>query len=508
VKGRLQRAKIYAPKRKRPGVKLKAAAKWMRASTEAGQALFDKEIQGFSIDSRAVAGGDLFFALSPEDYRRHCFTATSFADAHHYIGQAFESGALACVARAQRVAGDASLAVYAERLLLVDDCIEALQLLARGVIDEWGRQVVGITGSAGKTTTKDLTAHVLGHNGRRVLRSRKNFNNELGVALSVLQMESGGARPEDFDVAVLEMGMSMPGEIARHCLVAPPDISVVVNVAPVHLEFMGSVEAIAAGKAQLVEGLKPGGTAILNADDERVAAMRAKHSGPVLTFGLENAADVTATGIESAGLGLSRFRLRTPQGEAQVELPMPGRHNLLNALAASAVADCFGMSAAEIAEALATAAPSQMRGEVLRFRAGFTVLDDSYNSNPRSLVAMAEALAQGGEGVRRRVVVAGEMRELGAESAAIHREAGREVAGLGIDVLWGVEGHARDLIEGAREVGMNEASTGFFETSEEVAAALASFVKAGDLVLVKGSRGVHTEKIVERLKEQYEIDDE
>ncbi len=480
----------------------------MRASNEASEALFDKEIHGFSIDSRGVAGGDLFFALSPEDYRRHCFTATSFADAHDFIPQAFESGALACVARAARVEGDSKLALYRERLLLVDDCIEALQLLARGVIDEWGRRVVGITGSAGKTTTKDLTAHVLGHAGRRVLRSRKNFNNELGVALSVLQMESEGARPEEFDVAVLEMGMSMPGEIARHCLVAPPDIAVVVNVAPVHLEFMGSVEAIAAGKAQLVEGLKPGGTAILNADDERVRAMRAKHSGPVMTFGLESAADVTATKIERAGLGLSRFLLHTPLGSAQVELPLPGRHNLLNALAASAVADCFGMSPAEIAAALATAAPSQMRGEVLRFREGFTVVDDSYNSNPRSLVAMAEALAQGGEEVRRRVVVAGEMRELGAESAAIHREAGREVAGLGVEMLWGVEGHARDLIEGAREAGMSEGSTAFFENSEEAAAALISFVRAGDLVLVKGSRGVHMEKVVEHLKERYEPKDE
>ncbi len=476
----------------------------MRASTGAGETLFDKEILGFAIDSRGIVAGDLFFALSPEDYRRHCFTATSFADAHDFIPQAFESGAAACVARAARVEGDETLGLYADRLLLVEDVIAALQAVARGVIDEWGRRVVGITGSAGKTTTKDLTAHVLGHTGQRVLRSRKNFNNELGVALSVLQMESEGARPSDFDVAVLEMGMSMPGEIARHCLVAPPDFAVVVNVAPVHLEFMGSVEAIAAGKAQLVEGLKPGGTAILNADDERVAAMRAKHSGPVLTFGLEQKADVTATEVERAGLGLSRFLLHTPSGSARAELPMPGRHNLLNALAASAVAHCFGMGAQEIAEALKTAAPSQMRGEVLSFGEGFTVVDDSYNSNPRSLLAMAEAIAQGGENVRRRIVVAGEMRELGTESAEIHRETGREVAGFGLDVVWGVEGHARELVEGAREGGMREANTAFFENSEEAAEALAAFVREGDLVLVKGSRGVHTEKVIGRLKERYE----
>jgi len=485
-------------------LRIKEAAGLMRASFEAGQTLFDKEILGFAIDSRGVAEGELFFALSPEDYRRHCFTAASFADAHDFIPQAFEGGASACVARAARVAVDASLAPFADRLLLVEDVIEALQMLARGVIDAWGRPVVGITGSAGKTTTKDLTAHVLGHTGRRVLRSRKNFNNELGVSLSVLQMESGGARPADFDVAVLEMGMSMPGEIARHCRVAPPDVSVVVNVAPVHLEFMGSVEAIAAGKAQLVEGLKPGGTAVLNADDERVLAMRAKHSGPVITYGLENKADVAATEVERAGLGLSRFVLHTPGGSARTELPMPGRHNLLNALAAAAVAHRFGISVEEIAEALATAAPSQMRGEVLRFREGFTVVDDSYNSNPKSLLAMAEAIAQGGEEVRRRIVLAGEMRELGADSAAIHRETGREVAGFGLDILWGVEGHARELVEGAREGGMTGADTAFFENSDEAAEALAGFVQKGDLVLVKGSRGVHTEKAVGRLKERYE----
>jgi UDP-N-acetylmuramoyl-tripeptide--D-alanyl-D-alanine ligase len=482
----------------------------MRARGEAFAGLFDKEISGFSIDSRATEAGELFFALSPEDYRRHCFTATSFADAHRFIPQALGQGAVAAVARAARVEGDEGLRAFRDRLLLVEDVIEALQLVARGTIDAWGRPVVGITGSAGKTTTKDLTAHVLGATGRRVLRSRKNFNNELGVALSVLQMESHGARPEDFDVAVLEMGMSMPGEIARHCLVAPPDVSVLTNVAPVHLEFMGSVEAIAAGKAQLVEGLKAGGTAILNADDERVAAMRAKagHASRVITYGTHEGADVRAVDVVTVGVGTSRFILRTPEGEAEVLLPMHGRHNVLNALAAVAVASCFGVKAEESAAALATAAPSEMRGEVLRFREGFTVVDDSYNSNPRSLLSMSEALAGGGEGVLRRIVIAGEMLELGAEGEALHREAGREIAGYGVDVLWGVRGLGRALVEGARAAGMGAEAARFFETSEEAAAALPEFVRAGDLILVKGSRGVHTERVVEALKERYGRSDE
>ncbi len=482
----------------------------MRAPLEAGAGFFDKEISGFSIDSRATAPGELFFALSPEDYTRHCFTATSFADAHRFIGQAFELGAVAAVARRERVESDEELRPFRERLLAVEDVIEALQRVARGVIDAWARPVIAVTGSAGKTTTKDLTAHVLGACGRRVLRSRKNFNNELGVALSVLQMESGGNRPEDFDVAVLEMGMSVPGEIAKHCRVAPPDVSVLTLVAPVHLEFMGSIEAIAAGKAQLVECLKPGGTAVLNADDTRVAAMRekARHAARVITYGALEKADVTASGITTAGVGASRFILRTPLGEAEVTLPMHGRHNVSNALAAAAAATSFGIGVKDIAEALATAAPSEKRGEVLRFDAGFTVVDDSYNSNPRSLLSMAEAVAQGGEGVERRIIVAGEMLELGDEGPALHREAGRDIAGYGVDVLWGVRGLASELVEGARESGMEHGAARFFETSDETAEALAEFIRAGDLVLVKGSRGVHTELIVERLKERYERRDE
>jgi UDP-N-acetylmuramoyl-tripeptide--D-alanyl-D-alanine ligase len=471
---------------------------------------FDKELTGFSIDSRTVAEGELFFALSPEDYRRHFFTATSFDDAHRFIPAAFERGAAAVVARRERVEADAELRALGDRLLLVDDVIDALQQVAHGTLMAWGGRVVALTGSAGKTTAKDLTAHVLAGNGRRVLKTQKNFNNELGLALSILRMESAGARASDFDVAVLEMGQSMFGEIARLAKVAPPDIAVELNVAPVHLEFFDSVDHIAAGKAQLVENLKPGGTAILNADDARVAAMRGKHAGRTLTFGLENAADVTAKKIESARFGLSRFRLLTPLGEADSQLRLPGRHNLLNALAAAAVATCFEIAPEEIARALGTATASEMRGQVIEFAAGFTVIDDSYNSNPRSLLSMARSVAEAGtggaDGVRRKFVVAGEMLELGQTGAELHREAGREIARMGVDVLWGVRGLAAELVAGAREAGMTAAK--FFATTEEAAAALIKEVRAGDLLLVKGSRGVHTERIIEALRGQYEGNDE
>lgn len=468
---------------------------------------FDKELTGFSIDSRTVAEGEIFFALSAEDYRRHFFTATSFDDGHRFIPVAFERGAAAVVARRERVEGDAALQAYRGRLLPVEDCIDALQGVAHGALAAWGGKVIAITGSAGKTTAKDLTAHVLAATGRRVLKTQKNFNNELGLALSILQMETKDTRPANFDVAVLEMGQSMFGEIARLAQVAPPDIAVELNVAPVHLEFFESVEHIAAGKAQLIENLKPQGIAILNADDARVAAMSGKHNGRTLTFGIENAADVSATEIKSARFGLSQFRLLTPLGEATARLALPGRHNLLNALAAAAVATCFDIAPIEIANALATATVSEMRGKVIDFAHGFSVIDDSYNSNPHSLLGMARSVSEAkGAGddaaTRRTIVVAGEMLELGATGAELHREAGREIARMGIELLWGVRGLASELVAGAQAEGMEAAR--FFETTEEAAAALNKEVRAGDLLLVKGSRGVHMERIIELLRKRYE----
>ena len=276
--------------------------------------LFDKQIEDFSIDSRSVNRGELFFALSQEDYARAGFNGT-FADGHQFITDAFERGALAAVARTDRVSGDPNLWALRDRLLLVDDAIESLQRLAHRVYEAWGKKVVGITGSAGKTTAKELTALILSSTGQRVLKSERNYNNGLGLPLSVLRMVSAKESPDQFDVAVLEMGMSSPThEIQRLCQITPPDIGVELLVAPVHLEYLGSIENIAAAKAELIEGLKPDGTAVLNADDEWVIKMRNKHRGSTITFGIENDADVAATEIDTEQLGLIKFRLKTPLG--------------------------------------------------------------------------------------------------------------------------------------------------------------------------------------------------
>lgn len=485
---------------------LRLAASLMQAEASALSAeLLEQEIKGFAIDSRAVEEGELFFAMSPEDYARAGFNGT-FAEAHEFIPQALERGAIAAVARADKIEGIDAVKTLRDRLLLVEDGIAALQLLAHKVYEAWARPVVAITGSAGKTTAKELTAHLLTAAGKRVLKSERNYNNGLGHPLSVLQMVSQGRTPAEFDVAVLEMGMSSPlNEIARLCRITPPDIGVELLVAPVHLEHLGTIENIAAAKAELVEGLKSSGTAILNADDALVMAMRSKHAGAALTFGIENEADVRATEIETGRFGRSRFLLQTPHGTARAELPLPGRHNLMNALAAAAVANCFEIDAAQIAEALRTVKPPEMRGEVLDFAAGFEVIDDSYNSNPRSLLSMVRTLKEGGEHAKRRILVAGEMLELGPDAARMHRDVGREIAGSGIDILWGVRGLAQDLVEGAREGGMQQEAIRFFESSEQAAAALPDELRAGDLVLVKGSRGVRTDKVIKLLRDRFPL---
>ncbi len=465
--------------------------------------LFDKQIVDFSIDSRPVGAGEIFFALSQEDYARAGFNGT-FADAHQFIPEAFARGAIAAVGRLDRVRGNQQLAALADRLLLVDDAIVALQTLARRVYESWSRPVVAITGSAGKTTAKELTARVLSSGGLRVLKSERNYNNGLGLPLSVLRMVSEGRTPQQFDVAVLEMGMSSPThEIQRLCRITPPDIGVELMVAPVHLEYLGSIENIAAAKAELIEGLKPGGTAVLNADDEWVMRMRAKHQGRVITFGIDNSADVTASQIDTKRLGLIAFQLKTPQGETSAALPMSGLHNLMNALAAADVGHCLDLPVGQIAAALASAQPPKMRGEVFDFAAGFTVVDDSYNSNPRSLMNMVQTISNAGKGQRRLLVIAGEMLELGPETALLHRQTGRDIGGSGIDIFWGVRGLAKEMIAGANEAGLQQ--TRYFDTVGEAAAAVVVEAKAGDLILVKGSRGVATDKIVTAIRHAFPL---
>ena len=473
------------------------------AASKLNPALPERDVISFAIDSRDVQAGDVFFALAQPDYANNGFNG-DFEDSTKYVGSAFEKGAVACVVRRDRFDEHrVDLAEFEDRLIFVDDTIAALQGLAHAVYLEWNKPVVAITGSAGKTTAKELTAHVLQSSGRKVLRNIKNFNNGLGHPLTVLNL----AKDDSYDVAVLEMGMSTPmNEIERLCRITPPDFAVVLNVLPVHVEHLGSIENVAKAKAELVEGMKSGGTAVLNADDPRVLAMQALSKGETLTFGIESVADVQAKNIDFPRFGQTTFILKTSDGEANVLFPLNGKHNILNALAAAAVGHSFGMSASEIAASLHTVAPPPQRGEVLTFAEGFTVINDSYNSNPAALLSMVKTLVEGSARANRRIVVAGEMLELGKDEAEIHRETGKQIAESGIDLLIGVRGLAREMVDGAKAAGLDSAE--FAENSDAAGKLLVGEIKNGDVVLVKGSRGVRTEKVIEKLIEKFELYDQ
>ena len=458
------------------------------------------EVTNFSIDSREVQAGDVFFALSQPDYANNGFNG-EFDDATQFVAAAFEKGAVACVVRPDRFQEhNSQLEAYKDKLLFVNDVVAALQHLAHGVYLEWNKPVVAITGSAGKTTAKELTAHVLASGGKKVLRNKKNYNNGLGHPLTVLDL----AKDKSYDVAVLEMGMSTPmNEIRRLCRITPPDVAVELNVLPVHVEHLGSIENVANAKAELVEGMKPGGTAVLNADDIRVIAMSGQVNGITITYGIDNSADVMAGSISFETFGETSFELKTPQGKATVSFPLNGRHNIMNALAAAAVGHTFGITARSIAASLAKVQPPPQRGEVLHFAAGFTVINDSYNSNPDALLSMVDTLVSGSSISSRRVVIAGEMLELGANEKAMHTEVGRRIASSGIDRLIGVRGLAEAMVQAARDAGMSD--TRFARDSDEAAEIVVGSIEPGDVVLIKGSRGVRTEKVIEKLLEKFPL---
>ncbi|MFZ0731395.1 MAG: UDP-N-acetylmuramoyl-tripeptide--D-alanyl-D-alanine ligase [Candidatus Sulfotelmatobacter sp.] len=425
--------------------------------------------QGYSIDSRTVAPGELFFAVKGERL-----------DGHDFVAAALDRGALAAVVRADQLDRFSDKA----RLLPVEDTLIALQSLAKAVRKMWGKPLIGVTGSAGKTTTKEAIAHVLGSRFR-VLKSEGNFNNHFGLPLMLLKIE-----PEH-DLAVIEMGMSHAGEIRALAKIAQPEIGVVTNVAPVHLEFFDSLAGIARAKYELVESLPASGTAVLNADDEYVSQFGRGFKGGVITYGRCSTAEVRAENVESCGAAGSKFDIVTPAGCEHAVLPLVGEHNILNALAAVSVGLARGMKIEESAAALATMKPADKRGQVLQL-GNITVINDCYNSNPKALQAMVDALAS--MKAQRRIVVAGEMLELGPAGEEMHHDAGRLIGKKKIDLLVGVRGLAQAMVEGARDAGMKAV---FVATPEEAGEWLSRETRDGDVVLLKGSRGVKLEKTLE-----------
>jgi UDP-N-acetylmuramoyl-tripeptide--D-alanyl-D-alanine ligase len=382
--------------------------------------------------------------------------------------------------------------------MAVDDTRSALQTLAREVRRRWGKRLIAVTGSTGKSTTKEMIAAIL--SGRfRVLRSPGNLNNDFGVPLALLGLE-----PEH-DVAVLELGMSAAGEIARLARIAEPEVGVVTNVAPVHLQFFDSVDAIARAKRELIDYLATRGeaaTAVLNADDERVRRFAEGFPGRVVTFGFSPNADVRATNLRWSNASRSVFSASLRGVSVELSLSLPGRHNVENALAALAASSTLThLDPQRVAAALAGFQNLHQRSEILTLPDGVTVVNDCYNSNPLAMARMLETLA-GWPDALRRIVVAGEMLELGPASPELHREVGRQCAERGIDWLVAVQGDARYMLEGALAAGMPASHTLFFADAHLAAEYCRSLIAPGDVLLVKGSRGVHLESVIELLRRQ------
>lgn len=424
---------------------------------------------GYSIDSRTIQQGDLFFAVKGERI-----------DGHDFVESALTAGAAAAVVSKEQYPKFA----VKSRLLAVDDTLVALQSLGAAVRRLWGKAVVGITGSMGKTTTKECIAHVLSSRFR-VLKSVGNLNNHFGLPLQLLRLE-----PEH-EIAVIEMGMSHAGEITALAKLAQPNIGVITNVAPVHLEFFDSIAEIARAKYELIATLPSGGTAVLNADDEYVSQFGRDFHGKVVTFGVHKPADVCARNVATHGQQGSEFDIIINGLREHAVLPLVGEHNIVNALAAVAVAIECGIQPSSAVASLASISPADRRGQVEKL-GGSTIVNDCYNSNPKALRAMVDALVS--LPAKRRIVVAGEMLELGPTGGALHRECGEYIASRNIDVLIGVRGLAASMVEAARVKGMKAS---FMATPEDAGEWLANEVREGDAVLLKASRGVRLEKALE-----------
>jgi UDP-N-acetylmuramoyl-tripeptide--D-alanyl-D-alanine ligase len=458
---------------------LRQAAQWCGAEMlDATQEAV--HVTGYSIDSRTIHSGDLFFAIRGERF-----------DGHDFVATALDSGAAGVVvARAKLLALPPEL--RKKPLLVVEDTLVALQYLAAAVRRHWGKRVIGITGSAGKTTTKEAVAIVLGARFH-VLKSLGNLNNGYGLPLQLLKLE-----PEH-EVAVIEMGMSRAGEIAALARIAAPEWGLVTNVGNAHAEFFpDGIAGVARAKYELVEALPAHGVAFLNCDDAYVSQFGRGFSGKVIYFGRGPCADPRAEHITSLGADGVRVLVRAGEEHASLHLKLLGEHNVANALAAIAVGLESGITLASCCAALEHLEPDEKRGRVVTVR-GAKLINDCYNSNPEALKAMIGTLAAmpvTGDG--RRILVAGEMLELGQLSATLHAACGKAAADAGIDIVLGVRGEASHLVEAAGKAGVQAI---FFPTPEEAGQWLRENLRAEDVVLLKGSRGVRLERALDRLTE-------
>jgi UDP-N-acetylmuramoyl-tripeptide--D-alanyl-D-alanine ligase len=447
----------------------------------------DLPVSGISTDSRKIEAGEIFWALKGENY-----------DGHDFAGDALKAGASGVVASRNRFQYPEILPAPEGRydsvaIIEVDDTLESLGDLARWWRRQYDTMVVGITGSVGKTTTKEMVAHIL-EQGGEILKSKGNFNNLIGLPLTLLLLTPGVTR------AIVELGMNHPGEIARLTEISNPDIGLITNVAKVHLEGLGSIEAVAKAKWELVENMSPGGKVIINGDDRFLKNAARNLDGNVMTFGLGPGNDVGAGEVRHRTSEGSSFTLLYRGNAWPVRLGVPGLHNVMNGLAAASVGFASGSSPDHIVRGLEMFQGMKGRFETVSFPGGITLVDDTYNANPASLKAVLNVVASMVQGGRRLIVALGDMKELGGESVPEHRTAGRRVAGAGAAYFVALGDYAPEMIKGAIAAGLPRQRAFRVGSREEMVERLAYIVKEGDLVFIKGSRVMALEEVVQRLK--------
>src|SRR5687767_1464646 len=425
------------------------------------------------IDSREVKPDSVFFAIKGERL-----------DGHQFLPQALQTARGAVVRDVPQTD---------KAIVQVDDPNKALQRLAKAIRDRYDVTLIGITGSAGKTTTKEMIAALIATE-RRVHKSWGNFNNQIGAPLCLDNM------PDDAEVVVSEMGMNHAGEIAEIAGLMRPHIGVYTNIAPVHIEFFGTIEGIAAAKRELLENVAPGGSIVINNDNEHVVRISKGFQGTTVTYGIDDAtAQFLAMNIRERGLLGTRFTLLAESAEREFELVLPGRHNLENLLAAIATARTAGISWEGIERGVREVKPAYHRGVILDWR-GTTIYDDTYNSNPYALGRALELMTQA-DVPGRRIAVIGDMLELGEAEMQFHRDAGAAIP-KSIDVVAGVGTRSQELLNGARAAGFEESQLRHFTDAESAGAFLRAFVQPGDLVLIKGSRGVGLDRAINVLQRE------
>lgn len=429
-----------------------------------------------STDTRQICEGDLFVALVGEKF-----------DAHDFLETAIKHGARGLVVSRQK-----NIEEWEGPIILVDDTLEALQKLAAYNRQNYKGIVIGVTGSNGKTTTKDMIASVL-QRKYATLKTEANFNNHIGLPLTLLKLDNS------FGAVVLEMGMRGLGEIDLLAGIAQPDGAVITNIGETHLERLGSVENIARAKGEILEHVRPAGFAVLNGDDERVRSQAQRCRGRVIYYGTNKDLDIMASNIISESGKSVNFNVRTKDGEITINLPVSGKHNVLNALAAVGVGLEAGLTLQETKEGLENVSLTSMRQEIIE-GSKYTVINDTYNANPASVKAALGVLADLGKG-HRKVAILGDMYELGARSLEGHREVGIEAAALGIDVLVSVGKLAGEIAIGASMEDKPPENISSFLNNEQLMKHLNQIIREGDVILVKGSRGMKMEEIAKKLLE-------